>query len=1756
MFACQKRKISRKKNNSFFGFKNKITSRNRHKSSGWRFVSGILTILLILFVFLPLDFIITSIKAIGGNPEVIKLYPANFKIDNPDESFQSGWWNTEKLVGDVDLSPSAGLIEFSDTNSAFYSGGNAGLVLSGFRFLEDDLRLVDTEKINQYLEENDQYISDIITEVEIIENTASDILGKDINSDESNDVGLRGLENIQEEENNEVRDMENFTENKTEELIEGIQGGAKEEEISESIEDIQDDESGAREQEEVKIVEPESDDDMEAFIEVFEESVEEVIVEVITEEEDMNEEQEISWFKKMKSSFTILIAHAKEKINDKLTSLFDLGEFKKAKIKFSFAMNVDVDMESRIKNQESRIDGDVFEDLEVEIEENSIEKNFIEEDSKDSGELFDVEVLEDGEDNEYFDEIENEIMDNDDIEDKTEVIKDDVEDSDEVLDEMIIEEEVKKEITNIKDERSKEELSRLQKIEKWFSLASANARTTEASAAKIIIWYSLSESADDEKKLWQKLDTLNGKRLSNSLNGGYFNYDAPFLESWEDVERLNIKFEAYSNNQMEFSAYLDSVWVEAEFEPSEKMIKIKKRQKWQDALELLSGQIDFKVNETGELKFRFNRKKLNIFESLSEFLGLASFWQDINIRAELLNNFGEKIDLPLTMIFEEDGEFTIKLPEYNRELRPGKYSIKFIIEDSSGDELEIIEIKQDFSWGVLAINANKSVYTVDDESAYLQMAVLDNYGRTICDADLYMTIESPNGIVTEMSTDDGLVVRNDMCNGDTVISLPDYYAHYMLYSAGEYKINLSAATGNGFYSIQDRFEVREYAPFDIERAGPTRIYPKAEYDMVISVKANEDFSGDIVEYVPEGFEITNYKLQITNNKNKELELGNYDLEISNDTNKKNLKFKDVVLNQGDIFEFNYTFDAPDESPEFYLLGPAELIGFGTGTPFAEARSWQIASDAPVISTSTNGVNVNWTNPGNAWDNGTDTYASRDIPKKTSGGEPANYIQSSVNSATDLGGVINSVEIGIEAYVENTTVSAYLVAYFDGTTAGTIHSIAGATLGTASSDITNYVTITTEGPGSGNWTWDDIMNLDIRVYGGNSSNSANRFLYIDQIRIRVDYTANTPPNATFLSAKQRVDDSGIVDISIQVSDANNDDSRARLDYVLGADCDFNSPLDPTLDAAEANATSSILDVDIDNDWPYQVGTTTDLIRTTSANDVHFDWTSLSDISNADGTYCLRITANDFDNDDATPATTTVVIDNKAPTAPGVFSGASTTKSTAVLYFGATSTETHFDEYRVYYSTSTPVTENDYLHSSSTDENLTDIDFYGAATTTITDLLENTIYYFSLFAYDEYGHVSSSTPEDFTTNKTPLGVFSTSSPAAQRTDGSGIIDITIEVDDFNNDHSKAKIEYATGSDCIFSPAGDPALDETQSNINPTYGVPKIENDNEYQMGMGAEFWIQTPATNTIEFDWFGKTDLPIGDDTYCLRLTVNDGKDDQNISATATLTIDNVNPTAPGNLSEYDVGTSTIILNFGATTTETNFTYYKIYYKAGISGVSESDDPHVDDNLNDLHYDSAATTTIGGLISNTDYVINIWAYDDFGSKASATEVVIKTAATISNDSLTFVNPTASNWAVAGEDDEWTFRAVVSEENGWQTINNVVLRLANETDNATPFSDLEFTWNQTADVFTKTGADANSVVILSNTSTSTCADNTCTLDFNLIFNHNFFASGTNYSAELYSSNDGALTDFNTYVDFYQVKIVKVKQIHYRWRNDDGGE
>jgi hypothetical protein len=115
------------------------------------------------------------------------------------------------------------------------------------------------------------------------------------------------------------------------------------------------------------------------------------------------------------------------------------------------------------------------------------------------------------------------------------------------------------------------------------------------------------------------------------------------------------------------------------------------------------------------------------------------------------------------------------------------------------------------------------------------------------------------------------------------------------------------------------------------------------------------------------------------------------------------------------------------------------------------------------------------------------------------------------------------------------------------------------------------------------------------------------------------------------------------------------------------------------------------------------------------------------------------------------------------------------------------------------------------------------------------------------------------------------------------------------------------------------------------------------------------------------------------------------------------LDAAPPSAPGPLLSDNVGSNSVTLRFGSSSVDNYFKEYKIFYKLGTSGVSETDTEHSDADLAYIDYNGTATTTISGLAIDTSYTINIWAYDDSGQKASSTKLVIRTNKAISADAF---------------------------------------------------------------------------------------------------------------------------------------------------------
>ena len=131
----------------------------------------------------------------------------------------------------------------------------------------------------------------------------------------------------------------------------------------------------------------------------------------------------------------------------------------------------------------------------------------------------------------------------------------------------------------------------------------------------------------------------------------------------------------------------------------------------------------------------------------------------------------------------------------------------------------------------------------------------------------------------------------------------------------------------------------------------------------------------------------------------------------------------------------------------------------------------------------------------------------------------------------------------------------------------------------------------------------------------------------------------------------------MEISIDVNDVDQDFSHAKIEYVLGADCNFASPKYPVLATSSIDADIDPVDINTANE--YQIGSTSLISTLFGSNTVNFNWLSKENIPEADNTtYCLRLTANDGLIDQLVPATTTITIDNQAPTAPGDLTLAST------------------------------------------------------------------------------------------------------------------------------------------------------------------------------------------------------------------------------------------------------------------------------------------------------------------------------------------------------------------------------------------------------------------------------------------------------------------------------------------------------------------
>ncbi|MBU1087073.1 MAG: PQQ-binding-like beta-propeller repeat protein [Candidatus Omnitrophica bacterium] len=144
-------------------------------------------------------------------------------------------------------------------------------------------------------------------------------------------------------------------------------------------------------------------------------------------------------------------------------------------------------------------------------------------------------------------------------------------------------------------------------------------------------------------------------------------------------------------------------------------------------------------------------------------------------------------------------------------------------------------------------------------------------------------------------------------------------------------------------------------------------------------------------------------------------------------------------------------------------------------------------------------------------------------------------------------------------------------------------------------------------------------------------------------------------------------------------------------------------------------------------------------------------------------------------------------------------------------------------------------------------------------------------------------------DIITNDPPTVTINS---AAQKTDGSGEVSISIEADDLNENNSRVSIYYGLTALTCTNKATMTGI--ATADIIP---VPDINTANVYQVGDTTPIKTAGVGANTITFNWNTKIDLPDIVGTYFIKIVINDEKTDCLIPPTISTNIDNVNPTNP-------------------------------------------------------------------------------------------------------------------------------------------------------------------------------------------------------------------------------------------------------------------
>ena len=431
--------------------------------------------------------------------------------------------------------------------------------------------------------------------------------------------------------------------------------------------------------------------------------------------------------------------------------------------------------------------------------------------------------------------------------------------------------------------------------------------------------------------------------ISNALNGGYYLFALPETAGTQELGKMTIDVVFRGDLEEIDGAFVDAIWLEVNtkvFTRADLEARVD-----QAALahlrgprfyEFISTQTDFSRFEVPLFHLRYQPQRNAAVRAVRELLGQKLMRVK---EVKVLHQAGGELGITPEVTTTKDGLLTLAWPEGAKEkMKPGRYTVELTIREGGVEYQDSF----DFQWGILALNPDQTTYE-KDTAAQIFMGALTPNGNTLCDANLWLYVIDPDGLIDSVP-----VEQSGQCFGNNVTDVPDYQAAYTPRKTGTYELYLERLDEQGdvIGHTSDTIKVVDNIPVTLARTGPTRIFPPAPYPMEITLTAKQAFTGELIELVPASFVVFDT-----------------DALVSQQGDQQELRWP-VSMMASTTKTFSYRFDAPDLSPYLYELGPATLhsdrddlkmitdnaTNTASSSPttsrdFTEHRQWQIASDA-------------------------------------------------------------------------------------------------------------------------------------------------------------------------------------------------------------------------------------------------------------------------------------------------------------------------------------------------------------------------------------------------------------------------------------------------------------------------------------------------------------------------------------------------------------------------------------------------------------------------------------------------------------------------------------------------------------------------------------------------------------------------------------------------------------------------------------------